>query len=72
MDTVEALKVLGETSLETDRALLKLGEALTEKVTHMEEVVSGIRHDVRVLQNQVKDLREKTDLLLAMFNTQVH
>jgi len=72
MDIAEALKVIGENSLTTDKALLKLCEALTNKVNTMDVTLDELGKRVMNLQEKVRGLQEKADILLEMFNTRAN
>lgn len=72
MDIAEALREIGNNSLATDKALLKLCEALTDKVNTMDVTLDELGKRVMNLQEKVRELQEKADILLEMFNTRAN
>lgn len=51
IDVVNALKAVSDTQLENDKALLKLCEALVERVMRLEERIEALEAHVVVVQD---------------------
>lgn len=74
-----ALLQMNENSLENDRALLRLGEAITEKVRLMEGRIEELEMQTRILQNShdelcnvVNNMHKQIDLLLDDLDARSH
>jgi chaperonin cofactor prefoldin len=64
MTIEEALKEIGNVSLETDKALLRLGEALADKVQDLQSQVGELRRES-------KKLSDRLDALLMVYEMKI-